>query len=149
MEPLGDGLHHAVLDAVVDHLHEVTRPRPLEELVAIGLGDIGEEGLDLLEVLLMPADHQTRAVPRSVRTATRPAVQEAQSRLGQPRSPGGRVLVERVAAIDDEVAFIEELDEATIAKEHVVHRLAGGKHEPDDARLREVLDELGHRVRRR
>ena len=56
-----------------------------------------------------------------------------------------RVGEERIAAVDDDVAFLEMRQELV---DHLVDRLAGLDHDEDRAGLRDAGDELGQRLGR-
>ena len=62
LEPLGERLHHPVLDPVVDHLHEVAGAGRADVRVAAGLGQVLEERLDLLVRGRVAADHHAVAL---------------------------------------------------------------------------------------
>ena len=59
-----------------------------------------------------------------------------------PRAPL-RVAEVRVAAVDDDVAVLEQWHERL---EGVLRRSAGGDHQPDDPRVVELADELHERA---
>ena len=88
---LGEGLHHPVLDAVVDHLGEVP---------GAGRADVGqplararrqrlEGGPQHLDVLVEPADHEGVAVLEAPHAAAGAGVDPADARLRPARRRGG------------------------------------------------------------
>ncbi len=139
LEALGVGLHEAVLDAVVDHLHEMPGPdRP--DVGVAALGRQGEEdGLGGRDRLGAPAHHQAVAVLEAPYTAGGAGVDELDAVLGETGGIGGGVLVVRVAAVDDDVARLEQTGERGHG---VLGGLAGGDHHPGHARLRQLGGQL-------
>ena len=61
LEALGVRLHQAVLDAVVDHLHEVAGARRADVRVAVLGRERLEDRLEALDGLVVAADHQAEA----------------------------------------------------------------------------------------
>ena len=108
LEALAVGLHEAVLDAVVHHLHEVAGPDRAHVGVPV-LGGQGQEGrLDHGHGLLGAPHHEAVALLQAPHPARGAGVDEADALLGQPLGRGRRLLVVRVAAVDDDVALLEE-----------------------------------------
>ena len=144
---LGVGLHHGVLDAVVDHLGEVAGARlPAgvhEAVLTLGTQCV-ERRLHLRDVLVGAADHQRVAVLEAPDAAGGAAVDEADPTLGQHDRVDLVVGVLRVAAVDDEVALAEEVGHLS---DGLAGRLAGRDHHPDDlgpaVRAGQLLDHLG------
>jgi len=104
LEALGYGLHHSVLDAVVDHLHEMAGTMAVEESVAVMEREVCEERLNECEVLTPTANHQARAAARPARAAARSTVQEPDAVLREAIGPALSVLVVRVASVDHDIA---------------------------------------------
>ena len=121
---LAVGLHHRVLDAVVDHLAEVAgadRAGVHEARVAgvllpgLVLGDRRLEGVEdrlhLGDVVLAAADHQRVAVLQAPDAAGDAGVDVADALLAQHHVVHLVVGELRVAAVDDDVALAEQLAE--------------------------------------
>src|SRR5207237_6635007 len=122
VEAFGIGLHQAVLDAVVHHLHEVPRARraavevarfraaaPLFTTRRAGyITDAGRQrAKDRLEAVdrgLGTTDHQTVAALGSPDAAARTDVDVVDALFPQRRRTADVVLEVRVAAVDDRVA---------------------------------------------
>jgi hypothetical protein len=75
------GLHHSVLNAVVDHLDEVTCAGGTDVSPAFGLagGEGFEDGGEALHGLLIAADHEAVALFESPDTAGGSAVDEVEA----------------------------------------------------------------------
>jgi hypothetical protein len=86
-KPLSDGLHHAVLDAVVDHLHEVARAGAGEEAEAVVDRDGRPQLAIQLEVLPIATDHQTRPRARTRGAAGDAHVDESDAPPREALSP--------------------------------------------------------------
>ena len=137
-----DHLHVGVFDAVVDRLDEVTRPvRPQPVGAGVAL-EVGRDGLQdlvhLIVKLARAADHHGWAVARPDLAAGNADTEEAEALLlHHPRS-ADRVAIVRVAAVDDEIALVQQRQQVI---EDEVHHLAGGHHQEDGTRPREPGDE--------
>ena len=107
LEPLGIGLHQAVLDAVVDHLDEVAGADRPDVGVAPLRRQRLEGRLDDRHRFVGPPDHQAVPLRQPPDAAGRPGVDEADALLGQLRRRRRGLLVVRVAAVDDDVARLE------------------------------------------
>ncbi len=108
---LGVGLHHGVLDAVVNHLREVAGAdlaRVDRAEIALGLQRV-EDRLDLRDVLGGAAVHQRVAVLQAPDAAGDAAVDEADALLGELLRVLLVVRPARVAAVDDDVAGLQQL----------------------------------------
>ena len=113
LEALGVGLHHGVLDAVVNHLGEVPgtdTSRVHESGVALGLQCV-EDRLDLLDVLLVATGHQRIAVLEAPHASADTAVDVADALFCGECSVLLVVGPTRVATVDDDVALVEQLQE--------------------------------------
>ncbi len=122
VEALGDRLHHAVLDAVVDHLDEVAgAARPgvqvallgarIAALAAGGGGDVAlagrqrrEDRIEPVDDRLLAADHQAVAALEPPHAAGRADVEIVEALRLQLAGAADVVLPEGVAAVDDGVA---------------------------------------------
>src|SRR5215210_5619261 len=128
LEPLGVGLEHPVLDAVVNHLGEVTRTGVPEKGVSV-LGREGREGrLDVLEGIGVAPDHRAVADIVAPDTPRHSGIEPPQARV--PDLPGPRHGVPEVGVgpVDDNVALLGELGELP---DHVVRHVACGEHGPE------------------
>ena len=140
---LGDELHVGVLDAVVDHLHEVTgavrtHPRAARLTVDVG-GDRLEQRPEGRIRLLRAARHDRRTLERADLTPGDPAPHEVDAVLAQRLLAAAGVLEVGVAAVDDDVALLEERDQLVDDRVGGVARL---DHDDDPARLLQRGDEL-------
>src|SRR5439155_1465836 len=155
VEPLGVGRHEAVLDAVMDHLHEVAgavratvqvtllrRPAPL--LATGGARHVPragrqrrEERVEMTHDVRLAADHEAVAALETEHAAARAAVHVVGPAAGEPGRAVDVVTVEGVPAVDDDVAALEAWDERLGRRVDAARRY----HEPDDPWLRELLDE--------
>src|SRR5690606_18767185 len=139
---LGERLHHAVLDAVVDHLDEVPGAdrSGVHEAAALVGGERVEDGPGPRHVLGAAADHDAAAVLPSPAAAADARVEVLDPALGELLGVLAVVLVVGVAALDDEVALLQQRAEFPDA---AAGGFAGGDHQPDDPRSRQPLDEFG------
>ena len=112
---LGDQLHVGVLDAVVDHLDEVACTIGAHVRHArLALGDRGDRRQDrpqCLPRLDAAARHDRRAVERALLTARDAGADEVDAALARRLLAADGVGEERVAAVDDDVAGLEHLDQ--------------------------------------
>ena len=130
LEALRVGLHHPVLDAVVDHLHVVASARRADVQVAVRRSERPEDGLERLHRIGVATDHQAEAV--------------GQALFGDLVVSSSRVVEVRVSAVDDRVARLQELHQLV---DLGLRRVARRHHDPDGARLLELPDQLLERVR--
>jgi hypothetical protein len=135
---LGDELHVAVLDAVVDHLHEVARRAGADVRDAWAVVDLGgnllQDRRDLLVGARFAAGHQRRAVEGAFFTTRDAHADEAEALgLELPVAPFG-VVGMRVAGVEDHVPGFEERQERG---DRVVDGLAGFDEQQHLARARE------------
>ena len=137
------GLHHAIFDAVVDHLDEMARTALAHERCAgraVGVpgGDRQEDGADLVPYGPVAAGHYRGAMARTLLSARDADAEEAPwLRFGQGGAAVGIGEV-GVAAIDDDVAlFKQRLEHGDL----FVHRRAGRDHEDELARAGDGRDE--------
>ena len=145
---LGDQLHVGVLDAVVHHLHEVTRTVRTDVGGAGGAVDLGGDVLhdraERLVGVLGAAHHDRRTVERALLAAGDTHPDEVQALLLQRLLPSQGVLEVRVARVDDDVALVEQRHELV---DDGVGGLAGLDHDDDRARLLDAGDEVLHGLR--
>src|SRR6266511_1771488 len=159
VEALGVGLHEPVLDAVVDHLHEVARAvRAAVEIAVLSAAGAGaarrrwrggaargerpEHGLEPLEGVAIAAHHEAVAALETEDAAARPGVEVADPLLGEEPGAADVVLEEGVPAVDDDVPGRQPLAER---ERRLLGRRAGGHHHPHRARSRELPDEVVER----
>lgn len=144
MVGLGDELHVGVLDAVVHHLDEVVEA-PSGPTCEVQ-GAVGGLGGDLLQQraeggvrLLRAAGHDARAEQRALLAARDADAHEVQALLAQFLLPAPGVLEVGVAAVDDDVAGLQQRSELA---DHGIGGLAGLHHDDQTARALQRVDEL-------
>ncbi len=138
-EALGVGLEHAVLDAVVDHLHEMPGADGADVGIAVLGGQGQEDGLEALDGLALAADHQAVAVLQAPDAAGHAGVDEGDALGGQAVGVGLGQAVVGVPPFHDDVAGFQP----RLQGHHgVLGRGAGREHEPDRPRRGEVGDHL-------
>ncbi len=165
---LADQLHVRVLDAVVHHLHEVARTVGADVGAARHAvdvrGDLLEQRAQRLVGLGGAAGHDRRTVERALLAAGDAGADEVQATLAHRLLAADGVGVERIAAVDDDVAVFHRVGEfvdhgvGRVARldhdQHPTRFLQGGKEfrdglTADELALRAVLGEqrvgLGHR----
>ena len=138
LEAFGIGLHHAVFDAVVDHLDEVTAADRACVQVAIFGGQIDECWFEALDDGRVAADHQTKAQFEAPDPARCPLVNIVDAFGCQYRRSAHVVVEVRVAAVDNGVAGAEQV------RQIVDHRFGGrtaGQHDPDGPWCRQCVDQ--------
>ncbi|ETD32785.1 hypothetical protein W823_12425 [Williamsia sp. D3] len=141
---LADELHVGVLDAVVDHFHEVSGTVGAD-VGAAGLPvDVGRDRLEQraegLVGLGRSARHDRRSVERTLFAAGDTRADEVQATLGHRGFAADGVRVERIAAVDDDVAFLHLGGELL---DYRIGRGAGFHHDQDTTGLLERRDEFG------
>ena len=145
-----DELHVAVFDAVVDHLHVVTGAAGADvddAGLAIDLrGNTFKDGLHDFPSGRRAAGHDGRAFASAFFTAGNASADEAEAFLSEVGVATLGGLVEAVAAVDDDVAFIQQWDELL---DHGIHGIAvaifySGRfhHDVNFARKGQRLDEF-------
>ena len=162
IQALGVGAHDRVLDAVMNHLDEVTgtvgpavqpalffwreRARstkgPFD--VTRTWGNRCPDRGEIVDLCVLATDHQAVAAFQSPHPAGGPAVDEVQALLGASLGVPDVVAVVGVATIDDGVTFFQQ---GTDLADHDVGDLPGRNHDPDVARPVELGDELFQTVR--
>ncbi len=140
---LADELHVAVLDAIVDHLHVVTRAAGTD------VGDAGlaidfggnrfENGLHDVPGGKRAAGHDGGAFARTFFTTGNAGADETQAFFREVGITALGIGVEGVAAIDDDIALVEKWNELF---DHRINRTAGFDHDLDFARSGEGLHEF-------
>ncbi len=139
LEPLGVRLHEAVLDPVVHHLREVSGAGRADVRVAVLGRERREDRLEPLHRVVLAADHETEADLEAPDPAGDAGVDEVQSLLLRFAITALRVAEVRVAAVDDRVALVGELQELL---ERVLRDLPGRDHHPERARCVELRLQL-------
>ena len=137
LEALGVRLHQAVLDPVVDHLHEVARAGRADVRVAV----LGRERLEDRLEPLRPARRRRRPSGRSRPRGPRSRRRRRRRRSGCPSCcafdvAALRVVEVRVAAVDDRVALVGDPKQLL---EGVLGDLPGRDHHPERARRAQLL----------
>ena len=121
----------------------MARARGADVRVAAVLGEVAQERLDEGEAVGWAADHDAVALLETPDAARDARVEEVDAlgagHLGAPL----RVAEVRVAAVDDDVAVLEQRHERL---ERVLRGIAGGDHQPDDTRVVELADQLDERA---
>src|SRR5215218_4195992 len=157
VEALGVGGHDAVLDPVVDHLHEVAgavgaavqvavlrgRELPVAPRRALGRVDTRREaGEDRVEPLHRPvgaADHQAVAALEPEDAAAGAAVDVVDPPLSHLFGAADVVPVVGVAAVDDRVAGLQHRGDRV---DRLLGDLPGRDHDPDRARGTQLRSHL-------
>src|SRR6266404_769265 len=114
LEALRIRLHQSVLDAVVDHLHEVACSRRADVRIAVLRRERFEDRLEALHRFGIPADHQAEADLETPDPARYARVDEAQLVCLCLAVTSLRVAEVRVAAVDDRVAHAGEADHSEL-----------------------------------
>ena len=140
---LADELHVGVLDAVVDHLHEM--PGAVgADVGATGFtihvgGDPLQDRAERLVGLRGSAGHDRGSLQGSDLPSGDPSPHEVQSEVAEALLAAAGVLEERVAAVDDDVPLLEERHEGV---DGGVGRATGLDHENDAAGTFQGGDEI-------
>src|SRR6478752_9471463 len=145
LEALCIGLHQAVFDAVVDHLHVVAGARTADVEVAAGRGERGEDRDERLDRVGVATDHQAVAdleAPDPTRCA---GIDVLDAVCLQVFLPPDVVVDVRVATVDDRVARLEVLEQLGDLR---LGRIAGRDHDPDRPRLCQPGDQFSDGERR-
>src|SRR5579875_1934592 len=156
VKALGDRGHHAVLDAVVDHLDEVPgavgpavqvplgggaavlRPAGRRHRVALAGGDGPEDRVEPLDRLGLAPDHQAEPALQPPDAAAGAAVDVVDAVGPQLLGPGDVVPVVGVAAVDHHVVGVQQRPQLV---QGLLHD-AGGHHDPQGPGALQ----LGHEV---
>ena len=140
---LGDQLHVGVLDAVVHHLHEVAGAVVSDVRDAgLALGDRGDRGQDRPQGdprLVGAAGHDRGSEECALLAAGHAHPNEVDAGLAYGLLATDGVGEQRVAAVDDDVAGFEDLDERL---DHRVGRPSGLDHDDRRTRLLQRRGEL-------
>src|SRR6185437_10920636 len=149
-EALRIGLHQPVLDAVVHHLDEMPGTgRAGMDIAALGPrvarlaarcardvakagGECRKDRIEALNGLLGTADHHAVAALDAPDAARGAAIDITDALLGESLRPADVVLVERIAAVNDDIVRFQQ---ASQLLDGLFNDLAGGQHNPDSARL--------------
>ena len=144
---LADELHVGVLDAVVHHLHEMpcavgADVRAARHAVDVR-GDLLEQRAQRLVGLGGPARHDRRTVQRALLAAGDARADEVQPAFAHRLLPANGVGVQRIAAVDDDVAVFHRVGELV---DHGVGRVAGLDHDQHPTRLLQCGKEFRNRL---
>src|SRR4029450_13402053 len=107
VEALRVRLHQAVLDAVVDHLHEVPGAGRANVEVAPLRRERLEDRLEAPDRLVLAAGHERESLPQAPDPAGDADIEEEEAALLRLRRPALRVAEVRVAAVDDRIARLQ------------------------------------------
>src|SRR6266850_552371 len=143
LEAFAVGLHHPVLDPVVDHLDEVAGAALAEMRPAARWCERIEDRLHDRDGALTAADHHAVAELQSPDAAGHADVEKIEPERRVLLRAADRIAEVRVRAIDQDVALARVPRELIKC---VIGRLAGGDHRPEDARWPQLLDHLRDRV---
>ena len=143
----------------MDHLDEMARPgRPCVDVallrtrvVAVAAIDCAryrsqtrresrENGIEMIDHRFFAADHHAVAAIKPPHPARRPDIDKVDAALREILGAMDIVLVEAVAAIDDDIARRSEVGDRG---DHRLGRLAGRQHHPVDRRLVELAAHVG------
>ncbi len=164
VEAFGVGLHQAVLDAVVNHFHEMARPggaavevallrrallafspRSRRDVPAAGSERLPDR-IEALDDIAVAADHQAISALEPPDAAARPRVDVVDVLRAQLRGAPHIVLEVGVAAIDQGVTRLQEA--AELADESF-RRRSCGDHDPGGPGRAQLRDEVLERRRSR
>src|SRR6266540_1849651 len=135
LEAFGVGLHQAVLDPVVDHLHEVARAGRADVRPAPGRGERLEDRPDSPDRLVGAAGHQAEALLEAPDPAGDADVEKVDPVLGSFSIAPLRVVEVRVAAVDDHIAGLEDPEQLP---KSIFGDLAGRNNQTDEERRFEL-----------
>ena len=140
---LADELHIGILDAVVHHLHEVARAVGADMSAARHTvdmcGDLLQQRSQRFVGLLRAAGHDRRSVERALLATGDTGADEVQSTLRHGLLAPDGIGVERITAVDDDVAGLHRIGEFI---DHRVGGLAGFHHDEHSAGALEGSEEL-------
>ena len=136
--------HHAVFDAVVDHLHEVPGTARADVRVAIRRRQRLQHWFDEAHGIVGAADHQAVALLQAPDATARTRIDvldaAGRDRLGAAHG----VVVVRIASVDQDIALRQKRRQLGDRR---VDGRAGRHHHPDRAARRQLFDELAERCR--
>lgn len=139
------GLHHSVFDAVVDHLGEVActaRANPSPALVR-RRRERCQDRMQPRHRRFVATHHQAIAFLQTPDATAGAAIDKRDATgLQQCRTPL-RILVVRIAAIDDDVAGLQQGQQL---RQRVIDDLAGRHHQPHHARARQCGHQRCQRI---
>src|SRR5262249_51101694 len=98
----------------------------------------GEDRVEAVDRLLVAADHHAIAALETPDAAAGADVHIADPLRSQARRPPDVVLVEGIAAVDDDVAALQESAELG---DRALRNLAGRQHHPRGARFLQLFDQ--------
>src|ERR671910_3792755 len=131
LEPFGIGLEHPVLDAIVDHLSEVSCARVPEVCVSVRRREGLEDRLDVLEGVCVAPDHGAVADVVAPDASRHASIQPPQASVPDLPCPRHRVPEVRVGPVHDDVALLGEICELP---DYIVRHVPGREHGPKHPR---------------
>ena len=136
---LGVGFHEGILDAVMDHLGEVsgTGFAGVHEAVGPLWFESLKQGHEVADGLVAASDHEGVAPLEAQDAATDAGIDEVNTPRPEPGGTRLRLPEVLVATVDDDVPRAQTPPQHL---EDVHRRFTGGDHHPDDPRLGEQLD---------
>ena len=143
-----DQLHIAVFDTVMHHLDVMTGAVRADirgaRRAVFGLGrNLLENGRDQLVGFFLPAGHDRGPTQRAFLAAGNPGADEVQAVLGQLFRAADRILEKGVAAVDENIAFVEQRAQLF---DDVIGAFTGLDHQQDTPRRFERGDEILDRI---
>src|SRR5439155_868942 len=145
LEALCIRLHQAVLDPVVHHLHEVAGTGRADVRIPLFRCERLEDRLESRHRLLVASHHETEADLETPDTTGDAGVDEVDPAVARLHVAPLRVSEVRVAAVDDRVALVRDLEQLV---EGLLCDLARRNHHPEGARGLQLLLELLERIGR-
>ena len=144
-----DQLHVGIFDAVVHHLDEVAGAARADigaARIVPGLGrHLRDDRRDAVVSFALSARHHARPQQRAFLAARDAHADEAQAEALRRFRPALGVGEQRIAGVDENVAFFQERRDFL---DHLIDRLARLDHDDDHARLGERADEFLQRLGR-
>ena len=144
IQALGKGLHHAVLNTVVDHLGKVTRTcRPnMRPSPVRSRGQRFEYRCYQINITLTAADHHAVALIQSPDPSGSTCIDKTDFMFSKQRAVSDGVVVVGITTIDNDIPGREHAGEIVY---HPLRRLTGWQHEPDNLWGFELFQNLGYR----
>src|SRR5579885_667828 len=156
IQPFGVGGHDAILDAVVNHLHEVAGAmRATAQVAVLGRagypvstgsggralftgGQSGKYRVEILHRLLFPADHQAVAAFKSPDAAAGADIEIVNALRLQLGRAADIIDIVGIAAIDDDISLIDQRQKLG---QGGINR-GGRDHHPENTRLRQLIHQV-------
>src|SRR3989344_8002225 len=109
-------LHHPVLDAVVDHLHEMAGSVARKKFISIAAREVSKKRLAFFERRLIAPYHQTPSFARAARAAGEADIDVANAALCEFSRTLYRIFEVRVAAVDNDITLRKLPRDAALPK---------------------------------